>query len=111
MEALLDAKRAESAAGRLGDWAPPVYPRPHGLIAWGATVDGWTCGWAPVGRDANHWGVVVADPDMALEAVTYFKDMSFTSFLRRYGDTNLQTGLFIGRRPWKGAVTFHSYAG
>ncbi|WP_157358570.1 hypothetical protein [Amycolatopsis sp. ATCC 39116] len=82
-----DARKWRRKGGR-----PPVYPEKGGLIAWGETSDGWTCGWAPVGHP-DTWGVVLVSP--RFRSVDYLPELSFSAFLVAYADP--EKSLFLGR--------------
>lgn len=63
------------------------------FLAWGATSDGWTCGWARSHDDPDRWGTVLVAPDGRWE---YAPGQSFTSFLLSYADPHSR-GMFLGR--------------
>lgn len=107
---LLERKTQEARDGSDSPFRPPVNPAPEGLICWGETEDGWTCGWAPVGTDPDRWGVVVAPPGQRLESVTYTESESFSSFLLKHAEPEYSPGIFVGRDPWLGGATFRPAA-
>ncbi|WP_112270102.1 SMI1/KNR4 family protein [Lentzea terrae] len=83
----------------------PVIPEPDGMIPWGWTADGWTCGWVPLQPDnPDSWGTVLADPDVL--GYQLHAGLSFSSLLLKYA-TAEGAGFALGRTtPWRGAPTF-----
>jgi hypothetical protein len=97
---LLRRKHLESQGAPPGPFYPPVHPDPAGLISWGETPDGWTCGWVPSGPDPDEWGVVIAGHGRNLAAVTYADSESFSSFLVKHVSPGGQAqSFFFGREP------------
>ncbi|MGH3441419.1 MAG: SMI1/KNR4 family protein [Nitriliruptorales bacterium] len=84
----------------------PFYPEPMGIVAWGITSEGRICGWGPNGQNSEEWGVVVADPFPKVRGVIHCADLSFSSFLLKYGGYyGIQSDLFSSE-PWAGEMTF-----
>ncbi|MGW9028365.1 SMI1/KNR4 family protein [Streptomyces sp. NPDC055722] len=106
MFGLLGRQRIRASRSRLDEWAPPFYPEPGGVISWGETADGWTCGWAPTSVDPNVWGIVQAPPAENLDSVRYLQGLSFSSFLLKYADSAERPEKFQGRKSWTGRAVF-----
>ncbi|MGI6875618.1 hypothetical protein [Amycolatopsis sp. 3B14] len=74
------------------DVLPPVHPAEAGVVAWGETVDGWTCCWVPIG-EPDAWGIGFFAP--GYRHFGYNLRLSFSSFLVRY--TEQRRSLLLGR--------------
>ncbi|MCG8916360.1 hypothetical protein L6E12_11220 [Actinokineospora sp. PR83] len=80
--------------------------RAGGLILWGTTPDGWSCGWGVDSDDPDMWGVVLVEPDFT--QFEYPDVHSFSSFLLKYTSPD-EVYFFLGRnscdrlRKWKPA--------
>jgi hypothetical protein len=101
----LERKQQQAAGARFDEWNAPFYPEPGGVIAWGESMDGWTCGWAPISVDPDRWGTVLAFAPN-LEAWSYRSELSFSDFLVKHADAREFAGRFTGRPPWTRGATF-----
>jgi hypothetical protein len=80
-----------------------LHPEFGGLVPWGATPDGWTFCWKPVGSDPAHWGVAVIGPQFV---VIELPELSFTTFLLQYSGVRDANLFLYDREPWSGPLTF-----
>jgi hypothetical protein len=80
---------------RVADYPCAVHPEPGGIVTWGETADGWTCGWAPTTAEPDRWGTVVITPDLASNR--HAAEMSFSDLLCRYADPACPPDTFAGR--------------
>ncbi len=98
--ALLERKSAQIRGVARHEWEGPVYPEPGGVIFWGETTSGHTCGWAPTSADADKWSVVVIEPVKALNSFTYQPGLSFSALLaEHYRHAERHPGLDLGIIP------------
>lgn len=98
-------RKATGNPMRLPQICVPVFPEPNGMLAWGETADGWTCGWMPLDpENPDTWGTVMADPEVLGHQL--HTELSMSSLLLKYAATE-GAGYALGRdRPWQGKPTF-----
>jgi len=114
MFALLERKSAQVRGLARHEWDIPIYPEPGGVISWGETAGGYTCGWAPAGADPDDWSIVVIAPGTALNSYTFQPGLSFSALLKEHKEhTEQHPGLDLGiippRDPSAGKVKFTPY--
>jgi hypothetical protein len=78
-------------------------PDVGGLLAWGETLDGWTCNWRITDLNPDKWGVAMVAPNFQ---PVFHDELSFSSFLLKYCGHRDQLGVFFARTPWQGGVAF-----
>ncbi len=109
--ALLERKSAEVRGLTRHEWNTPIYPEPGGVISWGETTGGYTCGWAPTSPDPDQWSVVAIMPGMALGSFTFQPGLSFSAMLKEHKEhaeehPGLDLGIIPPRDPSAGNVRF-----
>ncbi|SMD25230.1 hypothetical protein [Lentzea albidocapillata] len=97
-------RKAVSNPMRLPQVCVQVFPEPNGMIPWGWTADGWTCGWLPSEEDPDTWGTVLADPDVLGHKV--HAGHSLSSLLLEYAATEEGTFALGRSTPWQGPPRF-----
>lgn len=112
--ALLEGKSAQVRGLARHEWDTPIYPEPGGVISWGETTGGYTCGWAPTSTDPDQWSVVVIAPGAALNSYTFRPGLSFSALLKEHKEhaeqhPGLDLGIIPPRDPSAAQVRFTPY--